>query len=144
MGNRKLYIIGNGFDLWHGLPSRYADFKAYVRQHDRELLRTVDDYFEPLMTICPQGTTGAILSPRWPILTSTASSTIWASSCRLTAPMIGATRAITIFSTKSIVWCSACQRGSGSSFQHGCTNSRSPPPRRHSGACLPWTPHHAS
>lgn len=44
MGNRKLYIIGNGFDLWHGIPSKYADFKAYVRQHDRELLRTVDDY----------------------------------------------------------------------------------------------------
>ena len=44
MGNRKLYIIGNGFDLWHGIPSRYADFKAYVRQHDRQLLRTVDDY----------------------------------------------------------------------------------------------------
>ena len=44
MGNSKLYIIGNGFDLWHGIPSKYADFKAYVGQHDRQLLRTVDDY----------------------------------------------------------------------------------------------------
>ena len=25
---RKLYIIGNGFDIAHGLPCKYSDFKS--------------------------------------------------------------------------------------------------------------------
>jgi hypothetical protein len=25
-----LYIIGNGFDLHHGIPSKYSDFKIYL------------------------------------------------------------------------------------------------------------------
>ena len=32
-----LYIIGNGFDLWHGLPTKYADFYEYSREHLDEL-----------------------------------------------------------------------------------------------------------
>ena len=28
---RKLYVIGNGFDLHHGLPCGYADFKAWLQ-----------------------------------------------------------------------------------------------------------------
>lgn len=40
----KLYVIGNGFDLWHGIPSSYAQFKEYVRQHDRELFDAIDRY----------------------------------------------------------------------------------------------------
>lgn len=40
----KLYVIGNGFDLWHGIPSSYAQFKEYVRQHDQELFAAVDNY----------------------------------------------------------------------------------------------------
>lgn len=27
----KLYIIGNGFDLWHGLPTRYNDFYDFAK-----------------------------------------------------------------------------------------------------------------
>ncbi|MBL2254040.1 hypothetical protein ELI93_30085, partial [Klebsiella pneumoniae] len=26
----RLYIIGNGFDIRHGLPTRYKHFKSYV------------------------------------------------------------------------------------------------------------------
>lgn len=26
----KLYIIGNGFDVFHGLPTRYSDFRSYI------------------------------------------------------------------------------------------------------------------
>ena len=26
----KLYIIGNGFDCAHGLPTKYSDFRKYV------------------------------------------------------------------------------------------------------------------
>lgn len=40
----KLYVIGNGFDLWHGIPSSYAQFKEYVRRHDGDLFDAVDSY----------------------------------------------------------------------------------------------------
>lgn len=26
----NLFIIGNGFDIAHGLPTKYADFKKYL------------------------------------------------------------------------------------------------------------------
>src|SRR6266700_2751685 len=44
MKSRKLYIIGNGFDLWHGIPSSFAQFKEFVREHDSDLLKAVQDY----------------------------------------------------------------------------------------------------
>ena len=40
----KLYIIGNGFDLWHGIPSSYSQFKEYVKRHRPEILDAIDDY----------------------------------------------------------------------------------------------------
>lgn len=33
----KLYIIGNGFDLHHGLKTSYADFREYIKQKRRSL-----------------------------------------------------------------------------------------------------------
>lgn len=39
-----LYIIGNGFDLNHRLPTGYGHFKAYVRAHDREVYDWVEEY----------------------------------------------------------------------------------------------------
>lgn len=42
----RLYIIGNGFDLYHGLPSRYADFHRHVEDNDPELLEQLDSYFD--------------------------------------------------------------------------------------------------
>lgn len=42
----RLYIIGNGFDLYHGLPSRYADFHRYVEENDPELLEQLGSYFD--------------------------------------------------------------------------------------------------
>lgn len=30
MDATTLYIIGNGLDLHHGLPTSYSDFKAYL------------------------------------------------------------------------------------------------------------------
>lgn len=44
MGFRTLYIIGNGFDLWHRIPSSYAYFKEYVALHDRDLFDAVENY----------------------------------------------------------------------------------------------------
>lgn len=44
MNDRKLYVVGNGFDMWHGIPSGFPQFKAFVEEHDRDLLGAVDDY----------------------------------------------------------------------------------------------------
>lgn len=41
----KLYIIGNGFDIYHGINSRYSDFKNYVHVTDYELFQTLEKYF---------------------------------------------------------------------------------------------------
>ena len=40
----SLYIIGNGFDLWHDIPSGYEHFKEYVRLRDRDLFQAVENY----------------------------------------------------------------------------------------------------
>lgn len=44
MNPTKLYIIGNGFDIWHTIPSKYADFKAYLREANVQLFRTVERF----------------------------------------------------------------------------------------------------
>lgn len=41
---RRLYIIGNGFDLHHQIPSSYAHFGAYVRATDARLADTAEDF----------------------------------------------------------------------------------------------------
>lgn len=43
----RLYIIGNGFDLWHGIPSGYEDFKKYVDKHDSRVSDDVERYLAP-------------------------------------------------------------------------------------------------
>lgn len=40
----KLYVIGNGFDLWHDIKSKYEHFKKYVRCRDKDLFYAVDRY----------------------------------------------------------------------------------------------------
>ncbi len=42
----KLYIIGNGFDLHHGLRSRYFNFKEFVEEKNSELFEMLQTYFE--------------------------------------------------------------------------------------------------
>ncbi|MFB5744216.1 bacteriophage abortive infection AbiH family protein [Cedecea sp. S5-13] len=37
----KLYVIGNGFDLWHNLPTRYKDFYDYAKN----TLDEFDNYY---------------------------------------------------------------------------------------------------
>lgn len=44
MDKTKLYIIGNGFDLHHGIRSRYSDFKAFLKQEDEGLFDLVREY----------------------------------------------------------------------------------------------------
>ncbi len=40
----RLYIIGNGFDIYHGIRSKYVDFREYLYHHDRELHDLVEQY----------------------------------------------------------------------------------------------------
>ena len=40
-----LYIIGNGFDLFHSIKSRYADFKDYVAENDTKLKIRLEELF---------------------------------------------------------------------------------------------------
>lgn len=42
----RLYIIGNGFDRYHGLPTRYADFHIYVKEYYPALLEKLERYFD--------------------------------------------------------------------------------------------------
>lgn len=41
-----LYIIGNGFDLHHGVASKYSDFKSYLAKHDRDLLYALENLYD--------------------------------------------------------------------------------------------------
>ncbi|WP_192250436.1 bacteriophage abortive infection AbiH family protein [Mesorhizobium silamurunense] len=40
----RLFVIGNGFDLHHGIPSRYRDFGRYVEGIDRKVSELIRDY----------------------------------------------------------------------------------------------------
>ncbi len=35
----SLFILGNGFDLHHGLPTRYTDFMAFMKQRHPKVAR---------------------------------------------------------------------------------------------------------
>ncbi|WP_320731311.1 bacteriophage abortive infection AbiH family protein [Enterobacter sp. 229I2] len=40
----RLYIIGNGFDIRHNLPTGYKHFKIYVQKNDRDLFNAIESY----------------------------------------------------------------------------------------------------
>jgi hypothetical protein len=42
--SRRLYIIGNGFDLHHRIPSSYSHFGAYVRATDARLADIAENF----------------------------------------------------------------------------------------------------
>lgn len=42
----KIHIIGNGFDLYHGLPSKYSDFANWLIKHDEQLYSEMSNFFE--------------------------------------------------------------------------------------------------
>jgi len=44
MPRQRLYLIGNGFDLYHKIPSRYSDFRRYLKQVNPDLQKTVETY----------------------------------------------------------------------------------------------------
>ncbi|SDT95686.1 bacteriophage abortive infection AbiH family protein [Geopseudomonas guangdongensis] len=44
MDTQILYVIGNGFDLHHGLPTQYKNFKAFLNMVDRQVFDWIDTY----------------------------------------------------------------------------------------------------
>ena len=41
----KLFIIGNGFDLAHRLPTQYWDFRTYLKKHHHEFLCDFEQHY---------------------------------------------------------------------------------------------------
>lgn len=41
----ELYIIGNGFDINNGLPTRYSDFSKWVKSYDKDDHAKISDLF---------------------------------------------------------------------------------------------------
>nr|VFJ86347.1 MAG: Bacteriophage abortive infection AbiH [Candidatus Kentron sp. H]VFJ95350.1 MAG: Bacteriophage abortive infection AbiH [Candidatus Kentron sp. H]VFK01158.1 MAG: Bacteriophage abortive infection AbiH [Candidatus Kentron sp. H] len=44
MSKKTLYIIGNGFDIYHGVSSQYSDFKEYLSNEDSSLHDIVEKF----------------------------------------------------------------------------------------------------
>lgn len=44
MSKESLYITGNGFDIYHGIRSRYSDFKNYLSDSDHTLHDLVEEF----------------------------------------------------------------------------------------------------
>lgn len=42
----RLYIIGNGFDIHHGIRSKYSNFRDYVQNQDNDLYEMLEKYFD--------------------------------------------------------------------------------------------------
>lgn len=47
MNTETLYIIGNGFDLYHRIPSSYWHFRNYVKSKNESLFEALERYFNP-------------------------------------------------------------------------------------------------
>lgn len=43
----KLYIVGNGFDIYHGVQSSYDNFKVYLKNNDYRIFDYVETYLTP-------------------------------------------------------------------------------------------------
>lgn len=41
----KLYIIGNGFDIGHGIPCKYSDFYIYLERNREDVLEEMEQYY---------------------------------------------------------------------------------------------------
>lgn len=42
----KLFIIGNGFDIGHGLPTHYWDFRTYLENRDPSFLTAFEEHYD--------------------------------------------------------------------------------------------------
>lgn len=42
---KQLYIIGNGFDIHHIIPSRYSNYREWLEENDADLLERLRNYY---------------------------------------------------------------------------------------------------
>lgn len=42
----RLYIIGNGFDIAHGIPCKYSDFRRYCEENMPEMYEKLNRYYD--------------------------------------------------------------------------------------------------
>lgn len=43
---KQLYIIGNGFDIHHGIPSRYSNYREWLEENDSDLIERLRNYYD--------------------------------------------------------------------------------------------------
>lgn len=43
---KQLYLIGNGFDIHHDIPSRYSNYRGWLEEHDVELIENLRNYYD--------------------------------------------------------------------------------------------------
>lgn len=43
---KNLYLIGNGFDKHHDIPSGYWDFHEWLKKNDSELVEQIDELYD--------------------------------------------------------------------------------------------------
>lgn len=43
---KRLFIIGNGFDIAHGLPTKYSDFRDFLRKHDFSFFEKIFEIYK--------------------------------------------------------------------------------------------------
>lgn len=43
---KQLYIIGNGFDIHHGIPSRYSNYRDWLEENDAVLIERLRNYYD--------------------------------------------------------------------------------------------------
>ena len=46
MEETQIIIVGNGFDVNHGIPSSYAHFKTWLSNNDKELFDFLERYID--------------------------------------------------------------------------------------------------
>ena len=46
MDENQVVILGNGFDVNHGIPSSYAHFKTWLSNNDKELFDFLERYID--------------------------------------------------------------------------------------------------
>lgn len=45
--SRHLYIIGNGFDMYHGAESSYVHFRKYLLHHNVDVVKSLEFFYGP-------------------------------------------------------------------------------------------------
>lgn len=41
----KLFVIGNGFDIGHGIPCKYSNFKEYLKDDRADILKVMEKFY---------------------------------------------------------------------------------------------------